>query len=109
MNRRVRTLGAAGLAVAAAGAATMALTAQASPAIAARDAAGRPATLPGGYQHLVVIYEENHSFDNLYGGWPKVEGRGDADPAHTTQVSQDGTPYKQEEVDLIRSLTGAAH
>src|SRR6476646_6351786 len=24
--------------------------------------------LPGGYKHLVVIYEENHSFDNLYGG-----------------------------------------
>ena len=20
-------------------------------------------------KHIVVIYEENHSFDNLYGGW----------------------------------------
>ena len=23
--------------------------------------------IPGGFKHLVVIYEENHSFDNLYG------------------------------------------
>ncbi|HVH93890.1 MAG TPA: hypothetical protein VM688_03125, partial [Nocardioidaceae bacterium] len=27
----------------------------------------RRGRLPGGYKHLVVIYEENHSFDNLYG------------------------------------------
>ena len=26
-------------------------------------------------QHIVVIYEENHSFDNLYGGWEGVNGR----------------------------------
>src|SRR5207249_2590491 len=24
--------------------------------------------------HIVVIYEENHSFDNLYGGWEGVNG-----------------------------------
>ena len=24
--------------------------------------------------HIVVIYQENHSFDNLYGGWEKVNG-----------------------------------
>ena len=35
----------------------------------------RPPTLPGGYKHLVVIYEENHSFDNLYGGWGRVDGQ----------------------------------
>ena len=29
----------------------------------------RPAV--GGFKHLVVIYEENHSFDNLYGSWGK--------------------------------------
>jgi phospholipase C len=23
----------------------------------------------GAVNHIVVIYEENHSFDNLYGGW----------------------------------------
>src|SRR6478736_5559224 len=65
---------------------------------AAAHAPGKPPTLPGGYKHLVVIYEENHSFDNLYGGWgpvngQHVEGLAAADPAHTTQVAQDGTPY----------------
>jgi phospholipase C len=24
--------------------------------------------------HVVVIYQENHSFDNLYGGWERVDG-----------------------------------
>src|SRR5437764_13844442 len=38
--------------------------------------------------HIVVIYEENHSFDNLYGGWEGVNGRANADAAHTTQVIQ---------------------
>ncbi len=54
--------------------------------------------LPGGYKHLVVIYEENHSFDNLYGGWgrvgrQRVDGLRDASTASRTQVGQDGTPY----------------
>ena len=44
-------------------------------------------------QRIVVIYEENHSFDNLYGGWEGVNGLRNADPAHTTQVNQAGTPY----------------
>ena len=29
----------------------------------------------GPITHLVVIYEENHSFDNLYGTWGKVNGQ----------------------------------
>ena len=41
----------------------------------------------------MVIYEENHSFDNLYGGWEGVNGIANADAAHTTQVSQSGAPY----------------
>ncbi|HVQ17440.1 MAG TPA: alkaline phosphatase family protein [Actinomycetes bacterium] len=54
--------------------------------------------LPGGYKHLVVIYEENHSFDNLYGTWgdvrgQHVEGLADASTAKRTQVAQDGTTY----------------
>jgi phospholipase C len=44
-------------------------------------------------QHLVVIYQENHSFDNLYGGWEGVNGRPNADSAHTIQVGQAGAPY----------------
>jgi acid phosphatase len=54
-------------------------------------------------QRIVVIYEENHSFDNLYGGWEGVNGLGDADAAHATQVNQAGTPYtclKQNDVNL---------
>ena len=55
-------------------------------------------TLPGGYRHLVVIYQENHSFDNLYGRWGRVHGKrvrglGQATRAQQTQVAQDGTPY----------------
>jgi phospholipase C len=45
-------------------------------------------------KRIVVIYEENHSFDNLYGGWEGVNGLANADAAHTTQVNQAGTPYK---------------
>jgi acid phosphatase len=51
----------------------------------------------GGLQdihHFVVIFEENHSFDNLYGGWEGVDGLRDADRAHTRQVNQLGKRYK---------------
>src|SRR4051812_23951145 len=46
--------------------------------------------LPGGFKHLVVIYEENHSFDNLYGHWGRVghedvDGVAQATPERTTQ------------------------
>src|SRR5689334_24924044 len=43
--------------------------------------------------HLVVIYEENHSFDNLYGGWEGVNGIANADPAHTIQRNQADAPF----------------
>ncbi|HVD11721.1 MAG TPA: alkaline phosphatase family protein [Gaiellaceae bacterium] len=49
-------------------------------------------------EHIVVIYEENHSFDNLYGGWERTRGLSDADAAHTTQLGQTGpstfAPYE---------------
>src|SRR3954470_14315648 len=54
-------------------------------------------------KHIVVIYEENHSFDNLYGGWEGVNGRRRADAAHTKQVNQAGNTYnclKQNDVNL---------
>lgn len=65
---------------------------------AASSPTARPGSLPGGYQHLVVIYEENHSFDNLYGSWgdvngSHVEGLTDSTAAQRTQRAQDGTPY----------------
>ena len=54
-------------------------------------------------KHIVVIYEENHSFDNLYGGWEGVNGLASADPTHTKQVSQTGAVYsclQQNDVNL---------
>jgi acid phosphatase len=67
--------------------------------------------------HIVVIYEENHSFDNLYGGWEGVNGRANADAAHTTQVDEAGAPYAcllQDDVNLTSpplsvTCTDAAH
>jgi acid phosphatase len=56
-----------------------------------------------GVAHIVVIYQENHSFDNLYGGWERVNGLSRADRAHTTQVGQSGKPYScllQDDVNL---------
>jgi phospholipase C len=64
----------------------------AAPAVAQAGAGHKPDRMDG-INHIVVIYEENHSFDNLYGGWEKVDGLANADPAHTKQVNQAGTPY----------------
>ena len=46
-----------------------------------------------GINHIVVIYEENHSFDNLYGGWEGVNGRANATPGQMAQVRQNGVTY----------------
>jgi acid phosphatase len=54
-------------------------------------------------KHIVVIYEENHSFDNLYGRWEGIRGLRAADRPHTRQVGQSGVPYhclKQDDVNL---------
>jgi acid phosphatase len=54
-------------------------------------------------RHFVVVYEENHSFDNLYGGWEGVDGLRSADQARTLQVDQDGDRYDcllQDDVNL---------
>jgi len=44
--------------------------------------------------HIVVIYAENRSFDNLYGMFPGANGVANATPAQYTQVDRDGTPLK---------------
>jgi phospholipase C len=64
---------------------------------------GGSANAFGKINHIVVIYEENHSFDNLYGGWEGVNGRANADPSHTLQVGQGGLTYAcllQDDVNL---------
>ncbi|WP_295386695.1 alkaline phosphatase family protein [uncultured Thiodictyon sp.] len=43
--------------------------------------------------HFVIIYQENHSFDNLYGGWEGVAGLASADPTHRLQVNQAGAAF----------------
>ena len=63
------------------------------------DARATAPTLPGGYRHLVVIYQENHSFDNLYGRWGRVNGQrvngiARASIAARRQVAQNGSRYR---------------
>ena len=70
----------------------LSLAAAAVAAVGGASAEPNPAALAQ-INHIVVIYEENHSFDNLYGGWEGVNGLTSADPAHTTQVNQAGTPF----------------
>jgi acid phosphatase len=70
-----------------------------------------------GIRHFVVIYEENHSFDNLYGEWPGVDGVARASTAHIRQVDQNGGAYSclpQVDVNLTSpplpaDCTDAAH
>jgi phospholipase C len=45
--------------------------------------------------HVVVIFAENHSFDNLYGLFPGADGVADAWPEQATQLDHDGTPLKE--------------
>src|SRR5947207_1645376 len=44
---------------------------------------------------VVVIYAENHSFDNLYGLFPGADGIANATPEQATQIDHDGTPLKE--------------
>jgi acid phosphatase len=96
------------------GAALAALCALAVAVIATSSSTGATSPLSK-VKHIVVIYEENHSFDNLYGGWEGVNGLSNADVAHTTQVDQAGAPYaclKQNDVNLAAmpsTCTDAAH
>ena len=65
------------------------------PSSASADGGRKPLN---GIKHIVVIYEENHSFDNLYGRWGDVDGQhviglDDANAANTTQIDQGGAPY----------------
>jgi acid phosphatase len=99
---RRATLLVGGVLLALAGASGVAVpSAVAVPSVAAVPEATSHGRVPlPGVKHLVVIYEENHSFDNLYGQWGRVGGRvvdGLAGALrtgrHVTQVAQDGTPY----------------
>lgn len=45
-------------------------------------------------EHVVVIYAENHSFDNLYGKFPGANGIDKATPAQKRQLDHEGQPLK---------------
>ena len=44
-------------------------------------------------KHIVVIYLENHSFDNLYGEFPGADGLSTATTTQWTQLDQSGNPF----------------
>jgi len=44
-------------------------------------------------KHVVVIYMENHSFDNLYGGFEGADGLSNAKEENVVQVNEEGKPY----------------
>ena len=46
-------------------------------------------------EHIIVIYLENRSFDNLYGLFPGVNGIKQATPEQYTQVDHDGKPLNE--------------
>jgi phospholipase C len=46
-------------------------------------------------KHVVVIFAENHSFDNLYGLYPGADGIANATPEQMTQLDHDGTALKE--------------
>ncbi|MBL0086974.1 MAG: acid phosphatase [Ideonella sp.] len=46
-------------------------------------------------KHLVVIYAENHSFDNLYGLFPGADGIANATAEQRTQLDHDGKPLPE--------------
>jgi phospholipase C len=72
----------------------------------AADAA--PPNPLGTYKHLVVIYEENHSFDNLYGRWGNIGSQhvNGLPTVVKSQVDQTGKPITctlQNDANLVTS------
>jgi acid phosphatase len=67
--------------------------------LSAASGPGRAARAPGAaglraVQRFVIIYQENHSFDNLFGSWEGVDGLSRAPVARRRQVDQDGRPLR---------------
>jgi phospholipase C len=51
--------------------------------------------------HIVVIYQENWSFDGLYGHFPGADGLAKASAASLNQKAKDGTPLTQAPMPVI--------
>jgi acid phosphatase len=72
-----------------------ATTAAGAPPALAVDWAPAPANVDAvlaRIEHIVVIYGENRSFDNLYGTFPGASGIAQARPTSTVQLDLDATP-----------------
>jgi phospholipase C len=54
-------------------------------------------------KHVVVIYLENHSFDNLYGSFAGANGLSDAKARNIIQVDSSNKPYK-----FLPAITGTS-
>jgi phospholipase C len=86
-------------------------SAQVAPVFARSDDGQTGANQLEKINHIVVIYQENHSFDNLFGSWEGVNGRAAASAANTLQVSQKGAAYNcllQNDVNLTSPPLAAA-
>jgi len=64
----------------------------ATPARAAVDEAAATTAFKAHIEHIIVIYQENWSFDGLYGKFPGANGLANAGAA-TRQVDRTGQPY----------------
>jgi acid phosphatase len=56
---------------------------------------GTPSARMERIRNVVVIYAENHSFDNMYGLFPGANGVANATPEHYTQLGHDGKPLPE--------------
>ncbi|MBI2747324.1 MAG: acid phosphatase [Burkholderiales bacterium] len=59
------------------------------------DTAASSSTRLERIRHVVVIYAENHSFDNMYGLFPGANGISQATPEQKTQLDHDGKPLTE--------------
>lgn len=67
-------------------------------ALAPLVAAGAVHAAPAGYDKIdtvVVIYAENRSFDNLYGGFPGANGLSNVTASQARQLDRDGQPLTE--------------
>jgi acid phosphatase len=63
-------------------------------AVASACATGsRAAPSLASIEHVIVIYQENWSFDSLLGKFPGANGIANASPASIAQTDKDGRPY----------------
>lgn len=59
-------------------------------------------------EHLIIIFQENWSFDSLYGMFPGVDGIKNASSENTLQINPSGEPYSPL-LTSVNSKTGAPY